>query len=137
MQEMCCGKIPTKQPNCLVLLNWALHYMEIQVATAGKMKFPNPNERSIDSPAVFCPAARVLGLVNQSTGGDAKRISKNVREEFTKQAHEKGWDIVGFLPEVQSEHGAGCLLVKHLAPAAVRGGQPLDLDQQLGLNHIK
>lgn len=75
-------------------------------------KFPSAADRSEAKPAVLCPSERVLKLYEQGTGKEAKKISKSVREWFTDQALSKGWDGVGFLPEAQSQNGAGCVLVK-------------------------
>ncbi len=78
---------------------------------AGKrFKFPDSKARSANDPATFCTAERVLNLYNQDNDKPAKRISKKVREWFFAMAHEKGWSGVHFIPEVQSQHGAGCML---------------------------
>ena len=77
-----------------------------------KYKFPKATERSEAKPAVLCPGDRVLNLYNQDSGKEAKRISKAVREWFTEKSLAEGWSAVGFLPEVQSQHGAGCILIK-------------------------
>lgn len=81
---------------------------------ARKYKFPQSDEVTKKDPAVMCPADRVLELYNQDHEKDAARISKKVRTWFTEQAHENGWDGVRFLPEVQSGHGAGCVLWKDM-----------------------
>ena len=75
-----------------------------------KFKFPNSKARSPEKPAVFCTADRVLSLYNQDNNKPAKRISKKVREWFFNKAHLRGWSGVHFVPEVQSQHGAGCML---------------------------
>jgi hypothetical protein len=73
--------------------------------------FPDPERRSRKQPTVLCPAERVLALYNQDhEGQEAQRISKKVREWFFDQAHEAGWDGLHFIPEVQSRHGAGCVM---------------------------
>lgn len=77
---------------------------------AAKFKFPNAKSRSPDKPAVFCPAERVLNLYNQENEKPAQRISKTVRTWFFDKANEHGWNGVHFIPEVQSQHGAGCML---------------------------
>lgn len=77
---------------------------------AKKFKFPDPNDYPPKSPAVLCPADRVLNLYNQANQAEAKRISKKVREWFYDESHQKGWKGIHFMPEVQSQHGAGCLL---------------------------
>jgi hypothetical protein len=75
-----------------------------------RLKFPDPNACKPNDPAVLCPAERVIGLYNQNSGSTAKRISKTVRAWFVTQAMGAGWSGVYFLPEVQSAHGAGCVL---------------------------
>ena len=77
---------------------------------ANSLKFPLPEDYKPKDPAVFCPAKRVIGLYNQSTSVPAKKIAKKVRKWFTDEAHGKGWAGVSFLPEVQSQFGAGCIL---------------------------
>lgn len=77
---------------------------------ARNFKFPDPNDYPLKTPAVLCPADRVINIYNQETGEDAKRISKKVREWFFREAHANGWSGGHFLPEVQSQHGAGCIL---------------------------
>ena len=73
-------------------------------------KFPNPQDIPPKHPVVICPGELVIALYNQETGENAKRISKVVRTWFEEQAFAGGWVGVHFLPEVQSLHGAGCLL---------------------------
>ena len=73
-------------------------------------KFPKSKDRSPNEPAVFCTAERVLNLYNQANEQPAKKISKKVREWTFDQAHNEGWSGVHFVPEVQSKHGAGCML---------------------------
>jgi hypothetical protein len=75
-----------------------------------KFKFPNPKNCKPKDPAVLCTADRVLSIYNQDSGETAKRISKAVRTWFAAEAASKGWAGVHFLPEVQSAHGAGCVL---------------------------
>ena len=78
---------------------------------ATKFKFPDPNGCSANKPAVFCTAERVINLFNQAHPGvDAKKISKKVRAYMFEEAHKQGWTGVHFIPEVQSNHGAGCML---------------------------
>ena len=79
-----------------------------------KSKFPKSNERSPAKPAAICPAERVLKLFNdEHPQKPAVRISKTVRTWFEGKAHADGWDVVGFVPEVQSNHGAGAMLMKN------------------------
>lgn len=74
------------------------------------LKFPVPSDYKPAQPAVLCPAERVIGLYNQGSGDKAQRIAKKVRTWFSAEAHREGWAGVYFLPEVQSNHGAGCVL---------------------------
>lgn len=75
-----------------------------------KFKFPDSNDASSNKPAVFCTAERVINLYNQEHDAPAHRISKKVRAWFFAAAQGKGWTGVHFIPEVQSMHGAGCML---------------------------
>ena len=75
-----------------------------------KIKFPTPRSCKLKDRAVLCTAERILTLYNQATGKDAKRISKNVKKWFASEALLQGWAGGHFLPEVQSGHGAGCVL---------------------------
>lgn len=76
-----------------------------------KLKFPNPNDYAAKHPVALCPADRVLGLYEQETGKSAKRIAKKVKEWFSAEAQQKGWAACQFVPEVQSAHGAGAVLL--------------------------
>jgi hypothetical protein len=77
-----------------------------------KIKFPNTKSCKRENPAVFCTAERLLGLYNQDSGDPktAKKISKKVRRWFAREALAKEWAGVHFIPEIQSAHGAGCVL---------------------------
>ncbi|HTE41640.1 MAG TPA: hypothetical protein VK629_12465 [Steroidobacteraceae bacterium] len=75
-----------------------------------KLKFPIPSSVKPDNPAVLCTADRVLGLYNENSGDSAQRIAKKVRTWFAAEAARRGWAGVHFLPEIQSSHGAGCVL---------------------------
>jgi hypothetical protein len=75
-----------------------------------KLKFPTPGSVKPENPAVLCTADRVLGLYNQNSGDSAQRIAKKVRVWFAAEAEQRGWAGVHFLPEIQSSHGAGCVL---------------------------
>jgi len=81
------------------------------MATLGRpFKFPDPTDYPPKIPAVLCPADRVIKLYNQGTNQQAQRISQSVRDWFYSAAHNAGWGGAHFLPEVQSNHGAGCIL---------------------------
>jgi hypothetical protein len=73
-------------------------------------KFPTPASCKLKDRAVLCTADRILALYNQGTGKGAKRIAKGVKKWFAAQAATHGWAGGHFLPEVQSGHGAGCVL---------------------------
>jgi len=77
---------------------------------AKNLKFPAPKDYKPANPAVLCPAERVIRLYNQGTNDNAKRIAKKVRAWFSREAHGRGWAGVYFLPEVQTNFGAGCVL---------------------------
>lgn len=73
-------------------------------------KFPTPASCRLKERAVLCTAERILALYNQATGKNAQRITKNVKKWFAAEAGNYGWAGGHFLPEVQSGHGAGCVL---------------------------
>jgi hypothetical protein len=73
-------------------------------------KFPTPASCKLKDRAVLCTADRILALYNQETGKKAKRIAKAVKKWFADTAATKGWAGGHFLPEVQTGHGAGCVL---------------------------
>jgi len=73
-------------------------------------KFPNPSDCRPNDQAVLCPAERVLALYNQDSGDTATKIAKKVRHWFIATGRDAGWAGVRFLKDVQSSHGAGCLL---------------------------
>jgi HNH endonuclease len=62
-----------------------------------------------------CPADRVLGLFEQETGIEVQRIAKKVKQWFTEAATKAGWAGGRFVPEVQSAHGAGAILLNPLS----------------------
>jgi len=82
-----------------------------------KFKFPTPSSCKLKDRSVLCTAERILILYNQSTEKDAKRISKSVKKWFVEAAKKADWAGCNFLPEVQSGHGAGCVLF--IAPIIV------------------
>ena len=75
-----------------------------------KFKFPDPKKCKVSDRAILCPAERVINLYNQATTKRAKKIAKSVRDWFAREARKNGWAGVHFLPEVQSNYGAGCVL---------------------------
>ncbi len=84
---------------------------------AAKFKFPTPSSCKLKDRAVLCTAERILALYNQATEKDAQRISKSVKKWFAEAAQKAGWAGGHFLPDVQSGHGAGCVLF--IAPQKV------------------
>lgn len=80
-----------------------------------KLKFPDVKDYPAKDPVVLCPADRVIGLYNQTTGKSAVRIAKNLKDWFNKEALSRGWAACRFVPEVQSKHGAGCMLLNPLS----------------------
>jgi len=75
-----------------------------------KWKFPTPAGVKPQDRAVLCTADRVVKLYNQNSGDKAERIAKKVKSWFATEAQKRGWAGVRFLKEVQSSHGAGCIL---------------------------
>jgi hypothetical protein len=75
-----------------------------------KYKFPTPASCKLKDRAVLCTAERILALYNQGTSSTAKRIAKSVKKWFAAEATKHGWAGGHFLPDVQSGHGAGCVL---------------------------
>lgn len=75
-----------------------------------KIKFPDPGSCKLKHGAALCDAERVLALYNQATGKTQKRITDPVKQWFVAELLNHGWAGGSFLPEVQSGHGAGCVL---------------------------
>ncbi|MBY4676193.1 hypothetical protein [Marinobacterium arenosum] len=77
---------------------------------APSFKFPTPASCKLKDNAVLCTSDRILALYNQATGKEQKRITQPVKTWFAAEAQNNGWAGGHFLPEVQSGHGAGCVL---------------------------
>ena len=73
-------------------------------------KFPTPGSCKLKDNAVLCTSDRILALYNQATGKSQQRITQPVKNWFAEEAQRNGWAGGHFLPEVQSGHGAGCVL---------------------------
>ena len=73
-------------------------------------KFPTPASCKLKDNAVLCTSDRILALYNQATGKSQQRITQPVKNWFAEEAQRIGWAGGHFLPEVQSGHGAGCVL---------------------------
>jgi hypothetical protein len=80
-----------------------------------KLKFPDPKDYPAKDSVILCPADRAIRLYNQATGLKAKKIAKKLTEWFVAEAKNKGWAERRFVPEVQSKHGAGCILLNPLS----------------------
>jgi len=75
-----------------------------------KFKFPTPATCKLRDGAVFCTAERIVALYNQEKEETRQRITDSIKSWFSSEAREHGWAGGYFLPEVQSGHGAGCVL---------------------------
>jgi len=84
------------------------------VVMAGRPhEFPDPKDRSPNSPTMIAKASKVLGLYNQSNPDDKReRVTEPVRDWFVKEADKEGWNDAEF-------HGSDCLLkaeIQHQKP---------------------
>lgn len=84
-----------------------------------KLKFPDPKDYAAKHIVVLCPAERVIGLYEQETGEVAERIAKTVQTWFSAEAAKRGWAGCRFVPEVQSTHGAGAILLNPVSTKLV------------------
>ncbi len=67
--------------------------------------FPDPKDRSVNSPTTIISSAQVLGNYNQEHPDNKReRVTDVVKEWFQEQAKEEGWSESEF-------HGSDCLLV--------------------------
>lgn len=77
-------------------------------------EFPDPRDRSPNSPTVIAKGNKVLSLYNRANPGDKReRVTEPVREWFLKESEKEGWNDAKF-------HGSDCLLeadIKHVKPA--------------------
>ena len=78
---------------------------------AKRFKFPDPDNRTPNEPAVFCPVSRILSLYNEANGKEAARLSASVQAWFIAATQDAGWAGCVFLKDVQTGHGAGFLIV--------------------------
>lgn len=63
---------------------------------ARPFELPVPEDRSINNPHTMLESREILGLYNQSTGLDAKRVVESVKEWLEKEAKSIGWETVIF-----------------------------------------
>ena len=64
--------------------------------------FPDPNDRSANSPKVIVDAPKVLGLYNQEHKGEKGFVKKqivtgDIRDWFQQKAEDLGWDDSEFV----------------------------------------
>ena len=59
--------------------------------------FPDPNDRSPNTPSVIVSSTQVLGLYNQGAGEKMERVTKKVQDWFCTEARSKyRWDNATF-----------------------------------------
>jgi len=59
--------------------------------------FPNPNDRSANSPSEIVPGAKVIDLYNRNNGDKMQNVTAKVQDWFIKTAKEKyNWDNAKF-----------------------------------------
>lgn len=75
-----------------------------------KYVFPVPGKCKLRDGAVHCSAERVIALYNQENGESRVRVTQTIQDWFSEEAQRSGWAGCCFLPDVQSGHGAGCVL---------------------------
>lgn len=60
-------------------------------------EFPDPNDRSVNSPHVIVERNAILGLFNQANPSNpASNVSETVRKWFEQEALARGWTRVMF-----------------------------------------
>lgn len=70
----------------------------------GQYLFPDPNDRSKNEPCVIVSGKKVMGIYNQSNSNEEmQKVTDKVKDWFTKQAKEQGWDEASFA-------GSQCIL---------------------------
>lgn len=75
---------------------------------ARPFEFPDPNDRSINSPSVVVSQAQVIGNYQQEEDKTQQKVTEPVREWFVERAKEAGWTKAEF-------HGSQCVLTATLA----------------------
>lgn len=58
--------------------------------------FPDPNDRSPNSPSEIVSSVQVLGLYNQNSDEKMERVTKKVQDWFRNKAHDYQWDHAEF-----------------------------------------
>jgi hypothetical protein len=75
-------------------------------------EFPDPKDRSPNSPTVIANSDKVLGLYNRANPKDKReRVTEPVRNWFLDQATNEGWNDAAF-------HGSDCLLTAEVTHQA-------------------
>lgn len=69
--------------------------------------FPDPNDRSVNSPSIISESDQVLNLFNQENDEDRVKVNDTVKEWFKKEAKVNGWSDAAF-------HGNGCVLTANV-----------------------
>jgi len=65
--------------------------------------FPDPDDRSPNSPSFIVSAVQVLGIYNQYTGEKMEKVTKKVQDWFCAEAKKAKWDKADF-------SGSQCIL---------------------------
>lgn len=69
--------------------------------------FPDPRDRSINSPSEIASSAQVLGNYNQAHHEKREKVTDNVKDWFKAEAGRQGWSDAAF-------HGNQCVLSVNL-----------------------
>lgn len=67
--------------------------------------FPDPNDRSVNEPAVIVKVPQILGLYNQAHSDEEpmSRVVQSVQDWFVAEAKAEQWDVAEFA-------GSECIL---------------------------
>lgn len=65
--------------------------------------FPDPKDRSINSPSEIASSAQVLGNYNQMNSEKREKVTDTVKDWFKAEAIKQGWSDADF-------HGNQCVL---------------------------
>lgn len=69
--------------------------------------FPDPKDRSINSPSEIASSAQVLGNYNQANSEKREKVTDTVKDWFKGEAVKQGWSEADF-------HGNQCVLSVNL-----------------------
>ncbi|MBK9218522.1 MAG: hypothetical protein IPL70_08915 [Uliginosibacterium sp.] len=74
--------------------------------------FPDPDDRSVNSPSIIVNAEDVLGYYNQQVSDDKKeRVVESVKTWYQAEAIKQGWQSAEF-------HGNQCVLTADIKRSA-------------------